>query len=194
MVAGLWLAVGGVATSCSCAHRSKVAQQKAAPGARPQAGTEEAEGEEEKATAPGGAPTGPGGAAAPGAEAPPRRKPRPKIKIVVRSNPPKSLVFWGRKKLGETPLTFERPRDSGPVDLLVRNEGYFPVHVRAYTFRNDTVSVKMTKVENRQSLFGAKKEPTEAAASASPATSAGEGGEPSLPPPPPALPAPPPVQ
>src|SRR4051812_45994934 len=63
--------------------------------------------------------------------------PPPKIKIIVRlgkNGPDEALVFWGKKKLGETPVTLERPRDSGPVDLVVRGEGFFPVHTRAYTF------------------------------------------------------------
>ncbi len=67
-------------------------------------------------------------------------------------------MFWGKKKLGETPVTLERPRDSGPVDLVVRADGYFPVHTRAYTFRNDVVYVKLTKLDDRMTLFGAKKD------------------------------------
>ena len=64
----------------------------------------------------------------------------------------------GRKKLGDTPVTLERPRDSGPVDLVVRAEGYFPVHTRAYTFHNDVLYVKLTKLEDRLTLFGAKRD------------------------------------
>jgi hypothetical protein len=109
---------------------------------------------------------------------PPKPLP-PKIKIIVRvmkGGPDKPVVFWGKKKLGETPVTLERPRDSGPVDLVVRGDGYFPVHTRAYTFRNDTLYVKMTKLENRQTLFGAKREANEPPPGGSP-----DGGTP-LPP------------
>ena len=67
-------------------------------------------------------------------------------------------MFWGRKKLGDTPVTLERPRDSGPVDLVVRGDGFFPVHTRAYTFHNDVLYVKMTKLEDRMTLFGAKRD------------------------------------
>ena len=70
----------------------------------------------------------------------------------------KVLVFWGRKKLGEPPVTLERPRDSGPVDLVVRAEGFFPVHTRAYTFHNDVLYVKLTKLDDRMTLFGAKRD------------------------------------
>lgn len=87
-------------------------------------------------------------------------KPRPvKIRITVRSVPPKAKVSWGRKKLGVTPVFLDRPRDSGPVDLVVRSDGFFPVHVRAYTFRNDKLVVRLTKLEDRLTLFGAKHEP-----------------------------------
>ena len=93
---------------------------------------------------------------------PPAAKPLPpKIKIIVRSKPEKATVFCGKKKLGDTPVTLERPRDSGPVDLVVRGEGYFPVHTRAYTFRNDVVYVKMTKLDDRMTLFGAKSDVNE---------------------------------
>src|SRR5262245_37344023 len=74
--------------------------------------------------APGAAPPAP----APGQPAPiavPAVPPPPrpsKIKVIVRSTPPKAIVFWGKKKLGETPVTLERPRDSGPVDLVVKLE------------------------------------------------------------------------
>ena len=89
----------------------------------------------------------------------------PNIKIFVRTTPSvakggpdKALVFWGKKKLGEIPVTLERPRDSGPVDLVVRAEGFFPVHTRAYTVKNDVLYVRMTKLEDRMKLFGAKQE------------------------------------
>jgi hypothetical protein len=89
----------------------------------------------------------------------------PNIKILVRvtpspakGGPDKAQVFWGKKKLGDTPVTLERPRDSGPVDLVVRSDGFFPVHTRAYTVRNDVLYVKMTKLDDRMKLFGAKQE------------------------------------
>ena len=97
--------------------------------------------------------------------------PPPKIKIIVRlgkNGPDKALVFWGKKKLGETPVTLERPRDSGPVDLVVRGEGFFPVHTRAYTFHNDVLYVRMTKLEDRMTLFGAKRDANEAAPGGAP--------------------------
>jgi hypothetical protein len=99
------------------------------------------------------APAGP--APAPLATPPPKPA---KIKIVVRANA-RASVRWGKKVLGQTPLTVERPRDSGPIDLVLRAAGYFPVHTRVFTFRNDSIGVHLTKVENRMTLFGAKQEP-----------------------------------
>src|SRR5581483_4023868 len=52
----------------------------------------------------------------PGALPPPPPAPPPKppgkIKIIVRSIPTKANVRWGKKVLGQTPFTLERPRDS----------------------------------------------------------------------------------
>jgi hypothetical protein len=90
--------------------------------------------------------------------APVVKPPPPKVKIVVSSQPGKAEIFWGKKSLGKTPLTIERPRDSGPMDLVLRREGFFPVHVRAYSFRSDKVGGVLTKLGDRMTLFGAKKE------------------------------------
>jgi len=104
------------------------------------------------------------GATASGATAPSTApsvpaRPRPaRVKIVIHSVPNKAKVSWGRKLLGETPLTFDRPRDSGPLDLTVRSDGYFPIHARVYTYKNDVLYLKMTKLADRMTLFGAKKE------------------------------------
>ena len=111
-------------------------------------------------------------------------KPRPaKIKITVRSNPPKAYVRWGKKVLGQTPVILERPRESGPVDLVVFAEGFFPVHTRAYTFRNDAFTVKLTKLEDRMTLFGAKKELEAPPAEAPPPALSPDAPPPETPPP-----------
>ena len=79
------------------------------------------------------------------------------VKINIKSKP-KATVFWGKKNLGDTPLVIERPRDSAPLDLVLRAPGYFPVHTRAYTFRNDRLQLDLVKLEDRMTLFGARKE------------------------------------
>jgi hypothetical protein len=82
------------------------------------------------------------------------------VKIMIRVIParPKSKVFWGKKLMGDTPLDIVRPRDSGPVDLVVKNEGFFNVHTRAYTYKNDVLYVKLTKLADKMKLLGAKQE------------------------------------
>jgi hypothetical protein len=95
----------------------------------------------------------------PPAPAPPPPPLPATVRVSVRTSPPrKAKVFWGRKLLGMTPLQFERPRASGPLDLVLRADGYFPVHVRAYTDWNDGLTVELTKLSDRMKLFGAKRE------------------------------------
>ena len=89
---------------------------------------------------------------------PPSKPPPQKVKIFISSQPNKAIVYWGKKDLGKTPLTIDRLRDSGPMDLILRKDGYFPLHVRAYSFRNDKVGVALTRLSDRMTLFGARKE------------------------------------
>jgi hypothetical protein len=87
----------------------------------------------------------------------PKKEPPPKVKIAVRASP-KAAVTWGKKALGMTPLVLERPQGSGPLDLVLRANGHFPVHVRLYAHRDDKVDVKLTRLSDRMTLFGAKKD------------------------------------
>ena len=70
----------------------------------------------------------------------------------------RAFVSWGKKKLGRIepgkPLVVVRPRDSGPLDLTVRAEGYLPVHTRAYTFNDAKISVKLTHHDQMPTLLG----------------------------------------
>jgi len=98
-------------------------------------------------------------AAAPGAAAPPAQ-PSDKVRITFTVWPPslKAMVFWGRRRLGmiapHQPLIVERPRDSGPLDVVVKAQGFLPVQTRAYTFADSKVSVKMTPPEQKKTLLG----------------------------------------
>ncbi|HEY3353805.1 MAG TPA: hypothetical protein VGQ83_11195, partial [Polyangia bacterium] len=74
------------------------------------------------------------------------------------STGPTMHVSWGRQQLGPTPLTLMRPRDSGPMDLVLHAAGCFPMHVRAFTYKDDTIVVRPTRVEDRKNLFGARAE------------------------------------
>jgi hypothetical protein len=67
-------------------------------------------------------------------------------------------VFYGRKKLGKTPLVVQFRANSGPVDMVLKRGGYFSVNTRANTFRDDKLMVKMTPSDQGDSLFGFKEE------------------------------------
>jgi hypothetical protein len=130
---------------------------------------------------------------APAAEVAPA-KTEDNVRITLRTIPPrKAFVKWGKKNLGmipvPNPLIVVRPRDSGPLDLVIRMQGYLPVHTRAYTFSNSIVNVKLTPLEEKNKLFGYRQElPPEG--EAAPAASAPDPSAPT-PAPAPTNPAPP---
>jgi hypothetical protein len=47
-----------------------------------------------------------------------------------------------------------RPRDSGPLDVIVRAPGYLPVQTRAHTFADSRVTVKLTTPDQKNTLVG----------------------------------------
>ena len=63
-------------------------------------------------------------------------------------------VFWGRKDFGVAPLEIERPRNSGPLDLVVIAPGYLPYHARAFTDRDDLISVRLYSAAEAPQLLG----------------------------------------
>jgi hypothetical protein len=75
------------------------------------------------------------------------------VTIQVRSVP-RAHVRWGPKGLGTTPLKLVRPHDSGPLDLTLSAAGYLPHHVRAYTFKDETLNVKLVAVSQASTVFG----------------------------------------
>ncbi len=80
------------------------------------------------------------------------------IMFSVQPSTIQATVTWGKKKLGLIkpgyPLVVTRPRDSGPLDVVVSAIGYLPVHTRAYTFSDSKMLVKMTKPEATNTLLG----------------------------------------
>jgi hypothetical protein len=83
------------------------------------------------------------------------------VKIVFRTFPGRrGVVMWGGKRLGfvdrDAPLVVERPRDSGPLDVVVRVTGYLPVHTRAYTFSDTNIDVRITPLDKKDTLYGYK--------------------------------------
>jgi len=66
--------------------------------------------------------------------------------IVVRlmvEPPGIAHVYWGVKDVGIAPVELVRPRDSGPMDLIVRAPGYLNFHTRAYTDRDDKIAIRL---------------------------------------------------
>ncbi|MFN3199123.1 MAG: PEGA domain-containing protein [Bradymonadia bacterium] len=119
-----------------------------------------------------------------------KRKAAPKTVTLRLTTRPKvrASVYWGKEKLGVTPLTLKRQRDSGPIDVKVVAGGYIPVNTRIYTFRDDDVSVTLTPASKANTLYGYKKPlPPDAGV---PEEAPPGGGDEDAPPPP----APAPVQ
>lgn len=84
---------------------------------------------------------------------------RTTARITFQTLPPVSAsVTWGATKLGQIPpresLVITRPRDSGPLDVIVRAAGYLPVHTRAHTFGDSRILVKLTTPEQQSTLLG----------------------------------------
>lgn len=103
------------------------------------------------------APTADLDAGAPSATAP-EMEPTTATIVFATTPPSTATVVWGRKLLGKItpakPLVIVRPRDSGPLDVMVRAQGYLAVQTRAHTFSDNRVIVKLTPPENKSELFG----------------------------------------
>jgi hypothetical protein len=100
----------------------------------------------------------------PGAAAAPK-PPSANVRIVftvLPSTTKKATVTWGKKKLGiiapHAPLIVQRPRDSGPLDVVVRADNCVPVQTRAYTFEDSKVLVKLTPNDQKNTLLGYREE------------------------------------
>jgi hypothetical protein len=87
----------------------------------------------------------------------------PTVRIVFKVVPPNiATVTWGNKRLGiikpKAPVIIERPRDSGPMDVVFKSQGYVTVHSRVYTFTNSTLAVKLTPIDKKNTIYGFKEE------------------------------------
>lgn len=79
--------------------------------------------------------------------------PADEVTVTIRSSP-RAAVRWGGTALGDTPLVLKRPRESGPMDLTLNAGGYLPLHVRAYTFTDDTLNVRLVPISQASTVFG----------------------------------------
>jgi hypothetical protein len=129
-------------------------------------------------------------------------KPRDKVKIVIQTVPPvKAEIRWGKKKLGLAlgkgkAFIYERPRDSGPMDIVITSEGFLPVHTRVHTFNDNKMFIRLTAVTEKHKLFGYRVE-VDAGPEGGVPGGADAGAPPMMgpPPPPPVMgPPPPPPQ
>lgn len=66
----------------------------------------------------------------------------------------KAHVFWGRKDLGIAPLQIQRPRGSGPLDLLIVADDALPLHTRVFTDRDSALGVRLYGESEAPSLLG----------------------------------------
>jgi hypothetical protein len=113
-----------------------------------------------RAQGPAPAPKGAPGAAPPAAPA----MPPANVKITIITVPSQKgvFVFWGKKKLGaiapHQPLILQRPRDSGPLDLVIKCQGFVTVQTRAYTFADTKLAVKLTPIDQKNTLLGYREE------------------------------------
>jgi hypothetical protein len=142
------------------------------------------------AAAPAAPPATPGPASA--SAAPVRVSPSPdQVRITLITVPSAKRVFvtWGKKRLGmiapHQPLIIQRPRDSGPLDLIIHSEGYVPVQTRAFTFGDSKLAVKLTPLDQKNTLLGYREE-----VPPPPPVPSTDGGAPPPPPPPPRPPVP----
>ena len=85
------------------------------------------------------------------------------MRLVFKVVPPNIVtVTWGNKRLGiikpKAPLIIERPRDSGPMDVVFKSLGYVTVRTRIYTFTNSTLAVKLTPIDKKNTIYGYREE------------------------------------
>jgi hypothetical protein len=97
-----------------------------------------------------------------------------KVKITFVTVPPgtKTELRWGKRKLGvlnanpriKKAFFIERPKDSGPLDLVARAEGFLPLNTRVYTYTDNKVLLRLTPEADKHTILGYKQEIPDAGA------------------------------
>jgi hypothetical protein len=94
------------------------------------------------------------------------------VTLTLSISPPvKAVVMWGSKQLARVApdnptVELQRPRNTGPLDLDIRAEGFLPHHTRLYSDRNDKVSVRLVRQAEAAGLLGYRSSVAAAAAKA----------------------------
>ena len=81
------------------------------------------------------------------------------LRLDVHPKMHRSKVFWGRKLLGVAPLQFQRPRRSGPVELVIQSGGFLDYHTRMFTDRDESLVVRMVLISEQNTLLGYRQTP-----------------------------------
>jgi hypothetical protein len=77
------------------------------------------------------------------------------VKIKLLADPRRQAhVYWGRKDLGVAPIEIVRPRGSAPLDLTILAPDCLPFHTRAFTDRDDTLSLRIYTEREASGLPG----------------------------------------
>ena len=82
------------------------------------------------------------------------------VTLTLSISPPvKATVMWGSKQLARVApdnptVELQRPRNTGPLDLDIRAEGFLPHHTRLHSDRNDKVSVRLVRPADAPGLLG----------------------------------------
>jgi hypothetical protein len=82
------------------------------------------------------------------------------VTLTLSISPPvKAQVMWGSKQLARVApdkptVELQRPRNTGPLDLDIRAEGFLPHHTRLYSDRNDKVNVRLVRPADATGLLG----------------------------------------
>lgn len=80
--------------------------------------------------------------------------PNVKLQLDVHPKSAQAMAWWGKQRLGVAPLTVERPRKTGPMDIVIKADGYLDYHTRFFTDRSERLIVRMIRPADSHTLLG----------------------------------------